>query len=68
MSEWEKLENECKSCQACALSRTRKNVVFGVGSREAEVLFIGEGPGANEDAEGVPLWAPPGSCWMICCK
>ena len=55
MSEWEKLENECKSCQACALSRTRKNVVFGVGSREAEVLFIGEGPGANEDAEGVPF-------------
>ena len=55
MSEWEKLENECKNCQACALSRTRKNVVFGVGSREAEVLFIGEGPGANEDAEGVPF-------------
>ena len=55
MSEWEKLENECKSCQACALSQTRKNVVFGVGSREAEVLFIGEGPGANEDAEGVPF-------------
>ena len=55
MSGWEKLENECKSCQACALSRTRKNVVFGVGSREAEVLFIGEGPGANEDAEGVPF-------------
>ena len=55
MSEWEKLENECKNCQACALSQTRKNVVFGVGSREAEVLFIGEGPGANEDAEGVPF-------------
>ena len=55
MSEWEKLESECKSCQACALSQTRKNVVFGVGSREAEVLFIGEGPGANEDAEGVPF-------------
>ena len=55
MSEWEKLESECKSCQACALSRTRKNVVFGVGSREAEVLFIGEGPGASEDAEGVPF-------------
>ena len=55
MSEWEKLENECKSCQACALSRTRKNVVFGVGSREAEVLFIGEGPGANEDEQGLPF-------------
>lgn len=55
MSEWEKLENECRSCQACSLSQTRKNVVFGVGNREAEVMFIGEGPGANEDAEGVPF-------------
>ncbi len=55
MSDWEKLENECRSCHACSLSQTRKNVVFGVGNREAEVMFIGEGPGANEDAEGVPF-------------
>ena len=68
MSEWEKLENECKSCQACALSQTRKNVVFGVGSREAEVLFIGEGPGANEDAEGVPFVGAAGKLLddMLC--
>lgn len=55
MSDWEKLEKECRGCRACALAQTRKNVVFGVGSREAEVLFIGEGPGANEDAEGEPF-------------
>ncbi len=55
MSDWEKLEKECRACRACALAQTRKNVVFGVGSREAEVLFIGEGPGANEDAEGEPF-------------
>ena len=55
MSDWENLERECRACQACALAQTRKNVVFGVGSREAEVLFIGEGPGANEDAEGEPF-------------
>ena len=55
MTPWEELQNECSRCRACALSATRKNVVFGVGNTEAEVLFIGEGPGANEDAEGVPF-------------
>lgn len=52
---WEALEKECKSCRECSLCQTRKNVVFGVGSREAEVLFIGEGPGANEDEQGEPF-------------
>ena len=52
---WEALEQECKSCRECSLCETRKNVVFGVGSREAEVLFIGEGPGANEDEQGEPF-------------
>ena len=45
---WEALEHECKNCRECSLCETRTNVVFGVGSRNAEVLFIGEGPGANE--------------------
>jgi len=48
---WEALEQECKGCRECSLCETRKNVVFGVGSRSAEVLFIGEGPGANEDEQ-----------------
>lgn len=52
---WEALERECLACRACALCETRKNVVFGVGSRNAEVMFIGEGPGASEDAQGVPF-------------
>ena len=52
---WEALERECKSCRECSLWEKRKNVVFGVGSREAEVLFIGEGPGANEDEQGEPF-------------
>ena len=52
---WEALEYECKNCRECSLCETRTNVVFGVGSRNAEVLFIGEGPGANEDAQGKPF-------------
>ena len=55
MDTWEALERECKSCRECSLCEKRKNVVFGVGSREAEVLFIGEGPGANEDEQGEPF-------------
>ena len=55
MTPWEELQNECSRCRACALSATRKNVVFGVGNTEAEVLFIGEGPGANEDEQGLPF-------------
>ena len=55
MTPWEELQNECNQCRACALSATRKNVVFGAGNTEAEVLFIGEGPGANEDEQGLPF-------------
>lgn len=52
---WEALESACKSCRECSLCETRTNVVFGVGSHDAEVLFIGEGPGANEDLQGEPF-------------
>ena len=55
MDTWEALEQTCQSCRECSLWETRKNVVFGVGSRNAEVLFIGEGPGANEDEQGEPF-------------
>ena len=55
MTEWEALKEECLRCQACTLAATRTNVVFGVGSEDAEVLFIGEAPGANEDAQGEPF-------------
>ena len=43
------------ACRRCALADTRQNVVFGVGVPDAEVLFIGEGPGADEDEQGVPF-------------
>lgn len=53
--DWETLEETCRDCRACALAATRTNVVFGVGSRTAEVLFIGEGPGEQEDLKGEPF-------------
>jgi DNA polymerase len=52
---WEALERDCQACRECSLWEGRTNVVFGVGNRNAEVMFIGEGPGANEDAQGVPF-------------
>lgn len=52
---WEELEEVVKQCRKCRLCQTRKNVVFGVGNREADIMFIGEGPGADEDAQGEPF-------------
>lgn len=49
------LEIQCKQCQKCGLCETRTNVVFGVGTPDAEVMFIGEGPGKNEDEQGEPF-------------
>ncbi|MBR2715190.1 MAG: uracil-DNA glycosylase [Ruminococcus sp.] len=53
--DWETLKNQCEECQKCDLCKTRTNVVFGVGNKNAEVLFIGEGPGENEDLQGEPF-------------
>ena len=53
--DWETLEQACLSCQKCNLCKTRTNVVFGVGNKDAKVLFIGEGPGQNEDLQGEPF-------------
>lgn len=55
MSAWEELKKECLACEACDLCTTRTQVVFGVGNPEAEVLFIGEAPGKNEDEQGEPF-------------
>ncbi len=52
---WEELKNACESCRRCELCETRTNVVVGVGSPDAEVMFIGEGPGENEDLQGEPF-------------
>ena len=55
MLNWDELEAQCLSCRKCPLCQERTNVVFGVGPRDAEVLFIGEGPGENEDLQGEPF-------------
>ena len=60
MVTWEELEDRCLHCQNCALADTRTNVVFGVGNRQADVLFIGEGPGEQEDLQGEPFVGPAG--------
>lgn len=52
---WEALKRDCSACEGCALAATRTNVVFGVGSETAEILFIGEGPGQHEDEQGIPF-------------
>lgn len=53
--DFETLKQECLSCRKCGLCETRKNVVFGTGVSSAEVMFIGEGPGQNEDEQGLPF-------------
>lgn len=49
------LYEECKNCTACELSKTRTNCVFGTGNENADILFIGEAPGDNEDKTGIPF-------------
>ena len=55
MTPWEELRENCLNCHACQLRQTCTQVVFGVGDPHAEVLFIGEAPGANEDIQGEPF-------------
>lgn len=52
---WSNLESAMQSCNACVLARGRKNVVPGRGSLKARVLFVGEGPGEQEDLQGIPF-------------
>ena len=60
MMDWKTLENACMGCDRCGLCRTRTNVVFGVGARDAKIMFIGEGPGEQEDLQGEPFVGPAG--------
>ena len=52
---WEELENSIIDCEKCKLCKTRKNIVFGVGNKNAEIMLVGEGPGADEDMQGEPF-------------
>ena len=60
MLDWVSLEKTCHSCTGCGLCETRHNVVFGVGKRDTDVLFVGEGPGEQEDLQGEPFVGPAG--------
>ena len=51
----EDLKQSCNNCQKCKLYATRQNIVFGVGNEKAEIMFIGEGPGGDEDRLGEPF-------------
>ena len=52
---WEELEKSITNCRKCKLCENRTNIVFGVGNKNADVMFIGEGPGADEDIKGEPF-------------
>ena len=55
MDSWERLRSECSRCYACSLCETRNHLVFGDGNESARVMLIGEGPGEQEDRQGVPF-------------
>jgi DNA polymerase len=52
---WEELNIACQNCQACSLCTTRTNVVVGTGNIHSDIMFVGEGPGYNEDMTGEPF-------------
>lgn len=60
MLDWDSLKNTCYACTRCGLCETRHNVVFGVGNEMADILFVGEGPGEQEDLKGEPFVGPAG--------
>ena len=52
---WEELENSITNCNKCKLYKGRHNIVFGTGNKNADLMFVGEGPGADEDRLGEPF-------------
>ena len=59
-NKWENLAQKCARCNACPLHETRTNVVFGCGNKNADIMFIGEAPGEQEDLQGLPFVGPAG--------
>ena len=55
MGKLDALHDACMSCNACRLGETRTNLVFGTGNENADLMFVGEGPGAQEDLQGIPF-------------
>jgi len=60
MADWAALIAACNQCTRCGLCETRNNVVFGIGNENADILFVGEGPGEQEDLQGIPFVGPAG--------
>ena len=58
--DWNELTRLCGDCARCGLHETRKHVVIEAGNRQADVMFIGEGPGEQEDIQGIPFVGPAG--------
>ena len=52
---WNELDERCRDCLNCPLGKTRTHLVFGVGNREADLMFVGEAPGQAEDEQGIPF-------------
>ena len=52
---WEELKQSIVDCNKCKLCQNRRNIVFGTGNENADLMFIGEGPGADEDIQGEPF-------------
>ena len=59
-TDWNELKTDCLACTRCPLCEYRNHVVFGTGPEDAEVLFVGEGPGEQEDRRGEPFVGPAG--------
>lgn len=57
---WSALKKQCEDCQKCLLYKTKKNTVFGKGSENAKILFVGEAPGEQEDLQGIPFCGASG--------
>lgn len=58
--DWTQLKQACMGCTRCQLAQTRNHVVFGVGNPNADIMFVGEGPGEQEDLQGEPFVGPAG--------
>lgn len=58
--DWSTLRQQCLICHQCPLADTRTQVVFGVGPETSPILFVGEGPGQQEDLQGEPFVGPAG--------
>ncbi len=52
---WQDLKARCATCHLCPLGHTRQNLVFGTGNQSADLMFVGEAPGEQEDKQGIPF-------------